>query len=122
MSAALNLSIADQIDAANAEDNVVKITMTPAKPASFATTSLIEIEDDILPPTGRAARASAYPLAELEVNQSFFVPANDVDQTKLLGRLTTAASNRGKSLERKFIARKWTGKDGVLGVRVWRTA
>jgi hypothetical protein len=120
MSAALNLSIADQIalaqnepDAANADED----TMT-VKPASFA----IEIEDDIAPPTGRAARASAYPFAELAVNQSFFVPATDVDQAKLLGRLTTAASNRGKSLERKFIARKWTGKDGVLGVRVWRTA
>jgi hypothetical protein len=117
MSAALNLSIADQIAAANAEDNVV--TMTAPAPASYA----IEIEDDILPPTGRAARASAYPFADLAVNQSFFVPVTaDVDQNKLLGRLTTAASNRGKALKVKFIARKWTGKDGVLGVRVWRTA
>ena len=115
MSAALSLSIADQIAAANAdEDNV--ITMTPS------VSTAIVIEDDIAPPTGRAARASAYPFAELGVNQSFFVPVVDVDQTKLLGRLTTAASNRGKSLERKFIARKWTNKDGTVGVRVWRTA
>lgn len=110
MSAALSLSIADQIAAANAEET----TMTAANTG-------FTIDDDIAPPTGRAARQSAYPFDKLEVNQSFFVPAEDVDQAKLLGRLTTACSNRSKK-GGKFIARKWTGKDGVLGVRVWRTA
>lgn len=111
MSAALNLSIVDQMNAANAEDEANN------KPQQ----SGFQIDDDIAIPEGRAARQSAYPFDKLSVGQSFFVPpVEGLEQNKLLARLNQACFNRNKKGDARFIARKWTGENGQAGVRVWR--
>lgn len=108
MSAALSLSIVDQMNAAMAEDE--------ANNAGGFT-----IDDNIPIPEGQAARQSQYPFDKLNVGASFFVPpVEGLEQNKLLARLNQACLNRNKKGDARFIARKWTGENGQAGVRVWR--
>jgi hypothetical protein len=55
-------------------------------------------------------------LAELNLNQSVFVP---VDRFKS-SNLSQATTRYAKRLDRKFVTRKRT-EHGVYGTRVWRT-
>lgn len=98
-------SVIDDIKAAQAEDNVVPLAQTDD----------VEVFDNIPIPTGRTARESKYNW-DINVGQSVFYPGLK------LATVTTAVSNRNKKGDKKFIARKWTGKSGTLGVMIWRTA
>lgn len=73
----------------------------------------IMIEDNIPMPEGRT-RESKYPWREMDVGQSFFVPAGK------LKVMQTTCVKKGKDLGVKFIARSWDGPEGVQGVRIWR--
>jgi hypothetical protein len=65
---------------------------------------MFKIDDDVPLPRGRGS----YPLGELEVGQSFFVPGN-----------TNVASLAVNHRPKKFTTRKKT-EGGVTGIRVWR--
>lgn len=69
--------------------------------------SIYPIESGIV--LSRRRDSTKYPLASLEVGDSFLVPG------AVARRLATAASQAGKRLGRKFATRKVEG-----GVRVWR--
>ena len=83
----------------------------------------IEIEDDIPVPPGSDRRSveRKYPLAELKVGQSFFLPLEEGDDLKRMGnRLTQARQGYQKRNEGvRFTQRMWE-KDGEVGIRVWR--
>ena len=83
----------------------------------------IEIEDDIPVPPGSDRRSveRKYPLAELKVGQSFFLPLEEGDDLKRMGnRLSQARQGYRKRNEGvRFTQRMWE-KDGEVGIRVWR--
>lgn len=58
-----------------------------------------------------------YPLRELEVGDSFFVPG---ENAKAIGRVRNAAFQAGKVHGLAFTCRVVT-ESGVRGIRVWRT-
>lgn len=66
-----------------------------------------------LPPSARSPRASKYPLRDMDVGDSFFVPG--VPVRNLSGRLINPARRLGY----KVATRSWS-ENGVAGVRVWR--
>jgi hypothetical protein len=69
----------------------------------------IEIEDGIPPP--RTRNRAKYPFDSMAIGQSFFAPAVTSVNRQYWERATG----------RKFIARKAT-KDGVIGIRCWRSS
>lgn len=71
----------------------------------------IIIEDNIPLPRRTVGRKTKYPLDQLEVGQSFVVPA------KSPRRMASYAYTRGKKIGRRFAVRN-VGS----GVRVWRVA
>ena len=83
----------------------------------------IEIEDDIPIPPGSDRRSveRKYPLAELKVGQSFFLPLEEGDDLKrMANRLSQARQSYQKRNEGvRFTQRMWE-KDGEVGIRVWR--
>ena len=83
----------------------------------------IELEDDIPVPPGSDRRSveRKYPLAELKVGQSFFLPLEEGDDLKRMGnRLSQARQGYQKRNEGvRFTQRMWE-KDGEVGIRVWR--
>lgn len=83
----------------------------------------IEIEDDIPIPPGSDRRSveRKYPLAELKVGQSFFLPLEEGDDLKRMGnRLSQARQGYQKRNEGvRFTQRMWE-KDDEVGIRVWR--
>lgn len=107
-------------------DTMAKATKSAELPADTTTNEVtdnavpvaeavkIEVFTNIPIPEGRTSRESKYPWDTLDVGASFFVPGAKVDT------FNTLCSSRNKKGEKKYIARKWTGKDGVLGVMVWR--
>lgn len=107
---------------ATADDEVVPVLNIQSAPAEEEDSD-VAVFDNIPIPTGRAVRQSEYPWDKLDaVGKSFFVHKEGVEQDKLLGRLTTAISNRKKRFpEVGYIVRKYTGPKGKLGVMVWRT-
>ena len=77
-----------------------------------------EIEDGVPLPDGegRGGRPTIYPLADLEVGQSFFAAG------KSTSNLSSAWNTPGvKRLGREFTSQS-TVENGVEGVRVWRIA
>ena len=83
----------------------------------------IEIEDDIpVPPrSDRRAVERKYPLSDLEVGQSFFLPLEEGDDLKrMANRLSQARQSYQKRNEGvRFTQRMWE-KDDVVGIRIWR--
>lgn len=78
--------------------------------------SMFKIDDGI--PVAPVQKTSKYPVADLEVGQSFFVPLDGKTSTGIQGALNSAAKPeraKGKS----FVTRTIT-EDGVEGVRIWR--
>ena len=74
-------------------------------------TTVITIENNIpLPTRANKDRAPKYPIAELEVGESFWVPIAKAS-------LYSHALRVGKATERKFIVRA----EGE-GARIWRKA
>lgn len=77
-----------------------------------AAKTAIRIDDGIeMPPPIRRGRATKYPLAGMEIGQSFFVP----------GKPSINLTLRGKQLGARFQKRRVT-ENGEIGIRVWRTA
>lgn len=82
----------------------------------------IKIDDAV--PVNPRGRETKLPLAELEVGQSFFLPADE--QTKegqrhLQARLCSASrKTKTRHPQRVFVTRSMTEND-LLGVRIWRT-
>ena len=83
----------------------------------------IEIEDNIPVPPGSDRRAveRKYPLSELKVGQSFFLPLEEGDDLKrMANRLSQARQSYQKRNEGvRFTQRMWE-KDDVVGIRIWR--
>lgn len=83
----------------------------------------IEIEDNIPVPPGSDRRAveRKYPLSELKVGQSFFLPLEEGDDLKrMANRLSQARQGYQKRNEGvRFTQRMWE-KDGEVGIRIWR--
>jgi hypothetical protein len=68
-------------------------------------------------------RESTYPFAELQPNESFWLPQPDgLETPKFMRRMSSASAAASKRHEgRKFVVRA-LDKDGAPGVRIWRTA
>ncbi len=65
--------------------------------------------------SNKRASLIKYPLAEMDIGDSFFVKAKNADEARR--RLSGYLTKRGKELSRKFETRIVDG-----GFRVWRTA
>jgi hypothetical protein len=105
-------SVVEDIRAAQAAEASEELAQAEVVP--FTAYDETEVFDNIPIPTGRSARESKYNW-DINVGQSVFYPGLK------LPTVTTAVSNRNKKGDKKFIARKWTGKSGTLGVMIWRT-
>ena len=86
----------------------------------------ITIEEGIEPPPNVPRRVTKYPFDVLEVNQSFFIPVDEVEgvpyEKVRSARQSVLHSCGVRSTQRtgfKFITRRWE-QDGVRGIRVWR--
>lgn len=84
----------------------------------------IVIEDSV--PVRPRGRGTVLPLDDLEVGQSFFVPADaqtKEGQRSLQARLCSASRKvrLRNNDDREFVTRSLTEND-VMGVRIWRTA
>ena len=76
----------------------------------------IKIEKGIPIPGRRGGATVIYPWLELEIGESFFVPANGMPLHRVQQRLNPARHIR---FGHKFISRQMPEEDGV---RVWRIA
>ena len=82
--------------------------------------ALFAIEKDIAIPesTRRTARSSKYPLRDMEVGDSFFIP-NVVTEDELKKARAVIAS-AAKAAKCKTTTRPMADEKGVLGLRVWK--
>ena len=83
----------------------------------------IEIEDDIPVPPGSDRRSveRKYPLAELKVGQSFFLPLEEGDDIKrMANRLSQARQTYQKKHEGVRLTQRMWEKDEQIGIRIWR--
>lgn len=83
----------------------------------------IKIEDAI--PIHPRGRETTLPIADLQVGQSFFVPADEQtkeSQRRLQARLCSASRKvRTRNAGREFVTRALTEGE-LIGVRIWRTS
>ena len=83
----------------------------------------IEIEDDIPVPPGSDRRSveRKYPLSELKVGQSFFLPLEEGDDIKrMANRLSQARQTSQKKHEGVRLTQRMWEKDEQIGIRIWR--
>jgi|TARA_R100000700_G_C3077285_1_gene84648 hypothetical protein len=83
----------------------------------------IEIEDDIPVPPGSDRRSveRKYPLSELKVGQSFFLPLEEGDDLKrMANRLSQARQTYQKKHEGVRLTQRMWEKDEQIGIRIWR--
>lgn len=83
----------------------------------------ISVDSSIELPAARRGRVK-YPLAELKVGQSFFVPAadnTDVAVIRLQGSLHSSIRHVRERTGYCFTTRQWE-QDGQRGIRTWRIA
>ena len=83
----------------------------------------IEIEDDIPVPPGSERRSveRKYPLSELKVGQSFFLPLEEGDDLKrMANRLSQARQTYQKKHEGVRLTQRMWEKDEQIGIRIWR--
>jgi len=73
-----------------------------------------EIENNVPMPDRRNGKPPKYPLSQLEVGQSFWVPLTDATPESI----RTAAANAS----RRYQGRKFATRTEGNGVRVWRLA
>jgi hypothetical protein len=83
----------------------------------------IKLDDNVPVPVGSDRRAAErkYPLSEMKVGQSFFLPLEEGDDIKRMGnRISQARQGYQKRTEGvRFTQRIWE-EDDVIGIRVWR--
>ena len=115
--------IANEVEYEIEQENTVELEQ---EPVALPVHSNFVIEDNIpIPETvyTRKPRPLIYPLNQMEVGQSFFIPANgSTDDMKLYGRRITVRISQMKrkiGLEYKF---KVVADFENNGVRVWRVA
>jgi hypothetical protein len=81
-----------------------------------------KIEKNIrIPP----AKMQVYPISELEIGDSFFVPFGENTEQIIRGRISPSMARVANATGKKFVSRKVLeridGKDEpVLGIRIWR--
>ena len=83
----------------------------------------IEIEDDIPVPPGSDRRSveRKYPLSELKVGQSFFLPLEEGDDIKrMANRLSQARQTYQKKHEGVRLTQRMGEEDEQIGIRIWR--
>ena len=83
----------------------------------------IEIEDDIPVPPGSDRRSveRKYPLSELKVGQSFFLPLEEGDDIKrMANHLSQARQTYQKKHEGVRLTQRMWEKDEQIGIRIWR--
>ena len=83
----------------------------------------IEIEDEIPVPPGSDRRSveRKYPLSELKVGQSFFLPLEEGDDIKrMANRLSQARQTYQKKHEGVRLTQRMWEKDEQIGIRIWR--
>ena len=83
----------------------------------------IEIEDDIPVPPGSDRRSveRKYPLSELKVGQSFFLPLEEGDDIKrMANRLSQARQTYQKKHEGVRLTQRMWEKDEQICIRIWR--
>jgi hypothetical protein len=116
--AAKKLSLVEELRAAevDAQADTTADSVVDAIFNAPAVDPAVEVFDGIPIPDTTRTRASKYPWDTLNVGQSFFVP-----NAKIEG-FSTNVSTRNKKGDKKYIVRKYTGANGVLGVMVWRKA
>ena len=80
------------------------------------------IEHDIPIPDQTSGRQSKYPLREMAIGDSFFVPCKGHEISKVQASIRSASRNVNES--RKFITRRVEGRKAgqefYEGVRCWR--
>ena len=78
------------------------------------------IEKDIAIPesTRPSARSSKYPLRDMEVGDSFFIP--NVSTEEELKKARGAIASAAKTAKCKTTTRPMADEKGVLGLRVWK--
>tara|TARA_R100000149_G_scaffold60384_2_gene29560 strand:- start:102 stop:365 length:264 start_codon:yes stop_codon:yes gene_type:complete len=83
----------------------------------------IKIDKNVPVPIGSDRRSGSrkYPLSEMNVGDSFFLPMEEGDNIKRMGnRMSQARQTYQKSHEGvRFTQRIWQ-EDEVIGLRVWR--
>jgi hypothetical protein len=84
---------------------------------------MFTIEGNIeVPERVRRGKTEKYPFSQLEVKQSFFVPAGDLQD--VVKTVTHAAYGAEKRFEKQGTSKRFTVRkfeqDGVSGARVWR--
>ena len=83
----------------------------------------IKLDDDVPVPTGSDRRPAEklYPLSQMKVGQSFFLPLEEGDDIKRMGnRISQARQGFQKRNDGvRFTQRIWE-EDEVIGIRVWR--
>ena len=85
----------------------------------------IEIEDDIPVPPGSDRRSveRKYPLSELKVGQSFFLPLEEGDDLKrMANRLSQARQTYQKRNEGVRLTQRMWEEENTIGIRIWRVA
>jgi hypothetical protein len=84
-------------------------------------TPALQITDDIPPPLPRTGptHAKSWPLASLEVGQSFTIPLGDEQRRNTRMSIASIISRYGTNNQKRFVTR--TVDDGA-SLRVWRTA
>lgn len=133
--ATLSSSIADQIAAANADEANLEVPVVTAVPevpvpvgpvpAPVAAPKVTTVSPSIrkgkpLPDAAKRSRASVYPWATMEVDDSFFVAGAKIESFwSMCNQRNKAAADAGLTV--RFKACRDT-EDGVNGVGVWRIA
>lgn len=109
---------------ASQADTAAKAAQPPAAPAEKPSYT---IEDAVALPESKrgGVKADIYPFAQLQVGQSFFVPATEKrkDPAKSLASTVSSATRRYKNTDRRrFVVRPVKDANGVItGARIWRT-
>lgn len=79
------------------------------------TTFVIESGIPLHNRTAGVRNSCKYPFREMEIGDSFFVPAEEITVRKLVQRMSTAVSRAARNTGCKFAVRS-----DDAGVRVWR--
>jgi hypothetical protein len=84
---------------------------------------MYEIEKDVPAPDDRKGKIPKYPLRDMEIGDSFFVPANSYDQALINSNNISGSAmalRRNDLKDRKYSIRTY-GKHGEKpGTRCWR--
>lgn len=95
---------------------VAKRNDTPTETETETEAPLIfKIDDNIPVHKPRQKRQAKYPIPDLEVGQSFFLPGENASQL-----LSSTAGHYTADGQKKFTIRQ-AKENGVFGARLWRT-